>query len=547
MRLFDESIRILADLENLFLFAASNLLMATAASLPPVDLEALPKYSRQQLEQYLTDLVSAFQDQDKKIQKLRQMISRLNRWQFGSKAERIDEGQMLLEFLKLIEESPPPKRQPPAEPRKKSRRNGRRAIPKDLPRIPIVHDLPEDQKPCPKCGAMRECFAQDSHEVLDYEPASLHVVDHIEKKYICRPCDGQIATAEVPEGVIQGGLPGEGLLSAIANDKFGNHMPLYRQEGMLQLHGLRIPRSTLCDWMGAVADTGEPIVVEMAADIKQSKMIHSDDTPVRVLAPGAKKCHRSYMWGYLGDENHPLIVYEYTRTHAGEHPKNWLGEWEGYFQVDALKAYDQLFKSGKIIEVGCWAHARRYFFEAKESDGPRALMAMAFIKRLYQVERAAKELSNKQRRKMRMEHAVPILDEMKIWLDEEAVKVLPKSAIGQAISYAQNNWKALTRYTKKGYLDIDNNPAERALRGICIGKKNWMFLGSDEGGRRAAIITSLIESCKRVNVNPFYYLRDILKRVRTTPVSQIEELFPCNWVAPEGTPGNGRLRPEDSS
>lgn len=310
------------------------------------------------------------------------------------------------------------------------------------------------------------------------------------------------------------------------------HLPLHRLEGIFERQGVDLSRSTLCDWVRDSATLVEPIVRAMGREVLASKVIHTDDTPVRVqdrLHPGGTREGR--LWVYIGDRDHPYTVFDYTPNRKRDGPAHFLDRYRGYLQADAFSGYDGIYAGGQVIEVACWAHARRKFYDAQTTDSQRAAAALAFIRQLYAVERQARDLGPEKRRELRQEHSRPVLERFRQWLDAQALAALPQSPMGQAIGYALGQWTALCRYLDDGDLAIDNNASERQLRAVAVGRKNWLFVGSDRGGRRAAIAYSLMATCKRHGVNPFAYLRDVLERVATHPSSGIAVLFPPNWKA----------------
>jgi hypothetical protein len=360
-------------------------------------------------------------------------------------------------------------------------------------------------------------------------------------------------------------MAGPGLLAQVITSKYADHLPLYRQEEILARQGLNVTRSTLCDWIGQTAQLLSPLHQASSVDLKLSLVLHTDDIPVPVLderpskretpaapveskkpeetpdgasavaeamadeGPARRRTRLGRLWTYVGNDEHPHIVFEYTPTREQIWPQRFLKDWHGKLQADAYGGYDAMYKLQEIVEVACWAHARRYFFDAKGTDPPRAQTALAYIHQLYEVERTALEMASAERARFRQERAGPILTAFKTWLEAQGMAVLPKSPIAQAIGYALDQWVALTRYLEDGDLDIDNNEAERALRCVAIGRKNWLFAGSDAGGQWAAIFYSLIASCRRHGIDPFAYLRDVLMRVLTTPISRIRELLPAYW------------------
>jgi len=308
------------------------------------------------------------------------------------------------------------------------------------------------------------------------------------------------------------------------------HLPLARQTGIFARHGIELSRSTLCDWVGRAAELAAPVVSEMRRDLLASKVIHTDDTLVPVLDRSREKTRTARLWVYLGDRGHPNTVFDFTPDRSRDGPATFLKGYAGYLQADAYSVYDGIYAGGLVSEVACMAHARRKFYDARESDPARAFTALAFVRQLYQIEARARDLPADQRAAMRQRHAVPVLDGFALWIQRESSRVLPKSPLGEAITYAQLQWQALRRYTEDGDLSIDNNAAERALRAVAVGRKNWIFAGSDEGGRRAAILYSLIASARRHGLDPYAYLRDLFERLPTHPHDRLTELTPAAWA-----------------
>ena len=415
-------------------------------------------------------------------------------------------------------------------------KHGRNPLPNHLPRIDIEHDLDEAEKPCPACGQLRERIGQEVSEQLEYLPASFKVLRHIRHKYACRRCehDGynpQIAAAPKPAQPIDKGLPGPGLLAFVATSKLGDHLPLYRLEHIFSRQNIEIARSTMCAWMQAAGELARPLVARMTERIRQSRAIHTDDTPVPIQSPGEGKCRKGRLWAYIGDRGQSV---HRLRLHARPDPggpANWLRDFKGFLQADAYGGYDGIYSGGKVVEVACWAHARRKFFEAKETDGRRAAEMLAMVRELYAVEDAAKELDDAARRELRQAKSVPILARIKAWLDAEQQVVLPRSPMGQAIQYALNQWNALCVYATEGFLAIDNNAAERAMKRVAIGRKNWLFAGNDRAGETTALLYSLIASAERHGVDPQRYLTGLFARLPFTPESEIDQFLPDVWKA----------------
>jgi transposase len=472
------------------------------------------------------------------IQQLASRVDFLLRRLFGSRSERMDPNQLVLDGIEA--EAPPrpaPEETPAAAPAKR-KGHGRKRLAEDLPRKRIVHDIPEEEKVCPN-GKARVVIGEDVSEQLDYTPASYFVIEHVRPVYACTDpaCDCGVRQAAKPAQPIEKGIAGAGLLAHVIVSKYCDHLPLHRQERIIARHGVELSRKTLCGWVLQAAEVLRPVAEAMCARVLQSRVIHTDDTPVRVQDLEKKRTTRkAYLWPYVGDPDHPYIIFDYTPTRAREGPERFLAQFTGtehrprYLQCDAYPGYDGLFaKDRHCLEVACWAHARRKFHDARTSDSIRAHHALTLIGELYEVERDAKPCDDAQRLALRKERAVPKLAGIEKWLIETKAAVLPKSAIGQAVDYALGNWKALERYTTDACLAIDNNAAEQAIRAIAVGRKNWLFFGSDRGGHAAAIHFSLIASARRHGLDPFAYLRDLLTRIPTHPNRLIHELFPGHW------------------
>jgi transposase len=496
------------------------------------------------LKALVRELVDALEKSQRRNEQLEHRLGVLLKARFGPRADRLDPKQLLLFAKEILAEAEKPAPEPASPPKPKAPSNGnghgRRPLPKDLPRKQVVHDLSDEEKRCPCCGEMRVRIGQETSEQLELIPAQLHVIEHIRPTYACKKCEGNVETASKPLQPIEKGLAGPGLLAQVITNKFGDHLPLYRQEDILGRSGYEIPRSTTCGWLAGCAGLVRPLYERMTELVLESKVIHTDDTPVPVLDPKRGKTREGRIWVYVGDREHPLTVFDYTPTRNRDGPTEFFGDYAGHIQADAYGGYDHLFKpkgdgSPVPTEVGCWAHARRKFVEAERSDALRSCTAVAMIRLLYDVEAEAKELDAPSRRALRQEKSVPLLAKIKAWLDEQQTQVLPKSPMGEAIGYCLGNWKALTEYVNDGDLSPDNNAAENAIRPIVLGRKNWLFAGSDNGGRTGAVLASLVASCKRHGVDPFAYLRDVLTRIAATPVSQLDQFLPDRWKAAHAT------------
>lgn len=502
----------------------------------PGDAETLRELVRELKEQLAT--------RDREVEALRHRLEQLARRLFGRKAEKLDfdERQLLLQPLFSTEAGRQVVAQllgdndeegaarPPS--RRRRRRSGRQGLPADLPRRRIeLQPEPEDLV-CGLCQGEKQPIGEDVTEELEYVPASLQVNQYVRPKLACPGCESGVVEAVLPARPIDKGIPGPGLLAHVVTSKYAEHLPLYRQEGILARSGVHISRQTQCEWVAATAALLDPIVAEMKHGLLGSRVIHSDDTSVTVQdrdhPAGSRK---GFVWVYVAETSD--LVFDYTDSRSRDGPLGMLAHYRGYLQADAYAGYDELFRQGAVIEVGCWAHARRRVYEAVKTALEPATLLLALIRRLYGVEREAREaeMDAAARLALRQEKSRPILQAIEEKLADFSTTCLPKSPLGEAIGYAQRQWQALTRYTEDGILAIDNNVAENALRQVVLGRKNYLFFGSDAGGRRAAILYSLIGTCKRIGIDPFAYLRDVIARVSTHPARRISELTPRGWKA----------------
>ncbi len=485
----------------------------------------------------IAELVHELDARDRKLRQMQHQLEQLLRWRYGQKRERIDENQLFFEALAAIQAERPvtADTEAPSEvPDRPASRpgHGRKPLPKNLPRRRVVFDLTAEQQHCPHCAERLRHIGEEVSERLEFIPASLTVIEEACQKYAC-PKGCTVVTAGKPMAPIEKGLPGPGLLAQVAVSKYADHLPLARQEGMFRRQGVELARSTLCDWMRACAELIVPLYQLMKQQVLASKLLQTDDTPVAVFDPEGPRTRTGRIWTYVGDAEHPYIVYDYTPTRGHEGPAAFLEDYNGSLQADAYSGYEPIFadENHDLIEVACWAHARRKFFAAQSSDLMRAMVMLAYVRLLYDVEREARdrELKGEARRLLRQEKSLPLLDGMARYLLAQQPQVLPKSPIGDAIGYALNNWAALKRYTEDGDLEIDNNGAERSLRGIAVGRKNWLWYGSDRGGQTAAILTSFTATCKRLHIDPFAYLRDVFERISAHPANRLAELLPDRW------------------
>jgi hypothetical protein len=364
------------------------------------------------------------------------------------------------------------------------------------------------------------------------------VLKHVRHKYACGKCehDGynpHIATAAKPPQPIDKGLPGPGLMAHIATDKYLDHIPLHRTQQRLLRLGADLPRSTMSDWMAAGAGLLFPLWQALKRHVLLSKVLHTDDTTVPVRDERLRHHRYGRLWDYIGDADHPGIIFDYTTTHARDGPATFLKGFRGFLQADAYGAYDGIYtgSKGAIVEVGCWAHARNKFADAESTDPERTLAAKAWVRKLYDVEDEAKSLSSAERLRLRQEKSVPLLASFHRWLLAQKALVLPKSSVATAVNYVLNQWEALNRYTTDGDLHIDNNLSERTLKLIGMGRLNWLFVGSDNGGKTAAVWFSFTATCKHLGINAVAYLGDVLERLPSHPADCLDELLPHHWQA----------------
>jgi transposase len=453
-----------------------------------------------------------------------------------------------------------PRRHEPAsddEPAKRRDDHGRSPLPEHLPRREVVHDLTEAEKPCPCCGRTRVCIGEQTAEQLDLQPATFFVLRTVKKSYACRHCDPLAVPAEqrlttagpAQVGPIPKGLCGPGLLAHAITAKFADHVPLHRLANQLARSGVSIARSTLGGWLRQAADLLAPLVVLMRERVLLSRVIHGDDTGVKLRVKGADKASKAYLWVYIGDPDFPYAVFDFTADHTAAGPERFLKGYEGYLQADALAQYEGLYASGRVKHCCCWAHARRKFVAAAEAGDTRAEAALALIRKLYAIERQLPPLlppsdepgtgeqrrqREGQRRVTRQAQAKPVLDELEKWLDEGRAFALPKSPLGQAVTYARNNWQALGRYLEAGWLGVDNNLSERTVRAVAVGRNNWGVVGSAAGGKTAAVLYSVTATCRHLGIDPFAYLRDALPGLfalgEKPTAEQLMDWLPDRWL-----------------
>jgi len=517
---------------------------AIATPTPTLTAESLPDDTAT-LKRMVLELLATLAETRHEREHLQERLHLLLQRIYGRKTERFDPQQPLLfPDLNPAAEATPSAPEPsvaPAPKRTNRHNHGRKPAPKNLPHVAEHHRLTEAERACPACGSLCVEVGTEITPQLDYVPASVFVRDHIEHKYACPGCakqgTPQFVAAHKPAPPLGKGSPGAGLLAFIVVSKYYDHLPLYRQEPMFARQGLELSRSTTCDWMAGCARCLEPLYQALKRTVLQGEVLWTDDTPVQLQGGDPEATKQSRLWVYVGDADHPYNVFDFTPNRQRDGPQRFLENYRGYLHADAFTGYDALYLpvgttgAARVQEVACNAHARRKFYEARGSDAARAHQALAYYRQLYEIERQAKDQTPEFRLRLRQDLAVPILDQFKKWLDAQQPQVLPKSKMAEAITYALNQWPALCRYTEAGVLTIDNNVAEREMKQIAIGRKNWLFFGSPQGGQTAAILYTFTSTCRRLGIEPWAFLKDVLTRLPTTPAERLAELLPDRWQA----------------
>lgn len=472
---------------------------------------------------------AAIKHRDLKIQQLTLELAHHKRIQFGVKSEALSPEQRQL-FAEACDEDGAAmvaeleQQQQPSTPR--TRPSGRQPLPPELPRIEHRHE-PESCQ-CGQCGSALVKIGEDISEQLDVEPARFFVHRHIRPQYACRACE-TITAAPVSPAIIDGGLAAPGLHAWVLIQKYLDHLPLYRIEQISTRHGAPIARSTLAEWVGRLGVSLQPLVDRLAVLLKQSRVLHADETPVQQLDPGKGKTKRAYLWAYRSNdlaEGPRIVVFDYQTSRSGEHARNFLEGWGGSLMVDDYGGYKALFQQG-VTELACFAHARRKFFELHAGNQhPVAAEALRRIGELYAIEAAMRHAGPDARQEHRRREAAPRLQSMHDWLLAHRLKTADGSGLARAIDYSLKRWQALIRYAETGHLPIDNNACENNIRPIAVGKKNWLFTGSARAGVRAAAIQSLLATAQLNGLEPYAWLKDTLEKLPAWPYSRIDELLP---------------------
>jgi transposase len=485
------------------------------------------------LRDTVTTLQKTLSDRALEIERLKLWIAKLQRMQFGRKSEKIDRQieqlELRLEELQAddgaaVVDVPKRLRSEPSKP------TGRKSLPEHLPREDIVHQ--PDEACCPQCGGALSDLGEDVAEQLDYVPGHWRVIRHRRPKRACTCCDC-IVQAAAPSRPIERGTPGPGLLAHVLVGKFCDHLPLYRQSAIYARDGVELSRSTLADWVGQCSALLRPLVDAIRQYVMSASKIHADDTPVPVLEPGNGKTRTGRLWTYVRDDrpagscDPPAVWFAYSPTRAGEYPQTHLKGFRGTLQADAFAGYNAVYDGGRVREAGCMAHARRKFHDlyvARRNEINTE--ALRRIGELYAVEATIRGKPPDERRRVRQELARPLLDAFETWLRVMLGTVSQKSETAKAINYALNQWPALVLYVDDGSIEIDNNAAERALRAVALGRKNFLHFGSDSGGERGAAIYTLVATAKLNGIDPEAYLRYVIAHIAEHPVNRVAELLP---------------------
>lgn len=500
-------------------------------------------HQQEQLTSQKAELASReakIRSHQEEIERLKLLIAKLRRMQFGRKSEKLERQIEQLELqLEELEANAAKKEGEPVAavctnfaPKA---RPSRGPLPEHLPRETRRHE-PKEQS-CPDCGGALRNLGEDVSELLEYVPAQFKILRHIRVKLSCTRCE-RVVEAAAPSRPIERGIAGPGLLAHVLASKYAHHLPLYRQSEIYAHVGVELERSTLADWVGGASRLLEPLVEALRRYVMAAGKLHADDTPVPVLAPGTGKTKTGRLWTYVrddrpaGDRAVPAVWFAYSPDRKGEHPERHLANFSGTLQADAYAGFNAIYESGRIQEAACWAHVRRKFYDLEQAhSSPIAREALERIAVLYVIESEIRGRPPNERLEVRQDRARPRLESMHEWFEGCLTKLSRKSETTAAVKYALSLWSALVRYADDGRLEIDNNAAERALRAVALGRKNYLFAGSDAGGERAAILYSLIGTAKLNGLDPETYLREVLTRIADHPINHIEELLPWNLTA----------------
>ena len=527
--------------------------MSTDAPNAPLNLVNLPD-DPATLKQALVTLLQAQEQERQQWEQTRQQLELdklrlqhqlelLQKRYYGPRADHIDPAQLALDFALGLEARPVdtallPAGELPPDPQTIRRvRRGRRNLADaaafaHLPVVRKVHDLPDQDKPCPHCRTMREQIGQESSWQIEYVPASFQRIEHVRLKYACPCCEPngdnpQIALADKPLQPVERGLAGPGLLAYVITSKFADYLPLYRLENIFERSGFAIDRSTMCVWAGDVADLIRPLYDLMVQRVLASHVIHTDDTVMPMQAPGKTKQAR--MWVYAGDDAGSYNVFDFTISRSRDGPATFLKNFKQVLQADAYGGYDGICVEKSITQAGCWAHARRKFVDCQSLEPAITAESLTLIGRLFTLEAQAGPVSPTERLALRQQHSLPVLGALhdKLWVWRE--KLLPKHPVAQAIGYVLNQWQPLNVFTTDPAVALDNNLAEREMKRQALNRKNSLFVGNERGGRTAAILSSFTSTCRRHDIDPQLYLTQLLANLPATPISDLNQWLPDQW------------------
>ena len=471
-------------------------------------------------------------------------LERFRKWYYGPRADRLqsdnDLAQMLLTFAEELDRKPvnpddvPRDAEPEEELRRVKRRRGRRNLAnfENLPVTTQVHEWSAAERACPGCGVERKEIGADESWQVEYLPGHFERIHHVRKKYACPGCESsgnnpRMETAAKPETTIDKGMAGPGLLAYIVTSKFSDYLPLYRLEDIFQRQGFEIPRATQSVWCGDVADLAEPLYELMAARVRASHVVATDDTILPMLSKG--KCANARMWVYVGDDAHPYNVFDFTLNRGRDGPKYFLKDYGQVLLADGYGGYNGVVIGNEIVRAGCWAHARRKIIEAEKVAPEIAREAVELVRALYAVERQAGDASVPERLRLRQQQSAPLLAALRekflVWKEQ----LLPKHPMAEAIHYALGQWAELNVFCSDGAVPIDNNVSEREMKRVVLHRKNSLFVGNPRGGRTAAILASLTSTCRRHDVDPQLYLTQLLTNLPTTRMNELSAWLPDRW------------------
>ena len=485
------------------------------------------------LKDLVASLASELKSRDLLIEKLKHQLAGQRRHRFGARSESLDQLELTLEEEEIALAAEAPVRQDTAAAPDKKRQPKRRPLPDHLPRNETVLSAGDA---CADCGGRLKRLGEDVTEELEYVPGRFVVNRIVRPRMACTCCE-TFHQAELPSRPIERGRPGPGLLAHVLVSKYADHLPLYRQSQMFGREGIELDRSTLADWVGKSAALLEPLADAIGRHVLRGEAIFADDTPVKMQAPGTGKTKTARLWAYARDERPwagdapPAAWYRFSTDRKAERPGDHLKEFEGWMHADGYAGFEELYRSGRVREVACMAHIRRKFVDVQQSQG--SAIAEEAIKRiadLYGVEKQARGKPPDERARIRQEKAKPTLDDLEVWLGAQLRRISAKTPLGGAIRYAITRLKRLRPYIDHGILELDNNTAERAMRPIALGRKNYLFMGSEGGGQSAAIAYTLIETAKLNGIDPQAWLTDVLDRIADHKINRIDELLPWHYA-----------------